>query len=157
MVPNLSSHLLDAYVSSRGQKAHKTAQGLSLKIDDQGKGDTYGSFCQIHAVLPGTNADTFVLELHNAPYDDSVRELIEAQGGQFRVSPVGAIITITLCKKDAPFMRKLAKAVRRIIGRGHRYDEANWKWLCPRTATSLEQLADHLAAFRRAAIPIKGS
>ena len=109
------------------------------------------------ATFSNPEADTFVLELHNAPYDDALRKLIEDEEGQFRVNAVGAIITITLCKKDAPFLRKLAKAVRRIIGRGHRYDNANWRWLCPRTAASLERLAGHLADFRRAAIPIKRS
>jgi hypothetical protein len=149
MAANLSSHLLDAYVSSRGQRPLKTAQGLSLKIDDQNEGDTHQVFRQINAVFPGPNADTFVLELHNAPYDDAVRELIEAHGGQIKVEATGSAITLPLNAKNAPLIRKFAKAVRRIIGRGRRYPVPNWKWICPRTATSLEQLADHLAAFRQ--------
>jgi len=43
---------------------------------------------------------------------------------------------------------RLAKAIGRIVGRGRSYDDPNLKWICPRAAASLEQLAEHLDLYR---------
>jgi hypothetical protein len=43
----------------------------------------------------------------------------------------------------------LARAIRRVIGRGQRYPDPNWKWICPRTANSLERFARLLARANR--------
>ncbi len=56
---------------------------------------------------------------------------------------------IALLTKEVSFLRTLAKAFRRIVGRGGRYPVPNWKWICLRTADSLDRLADRLMEYRR--------
>ena len=85
------------------------AMPKSLKIDNQTTSDTYPGFCTMVAVFPDPAAEIFTLEMTNSPYGPKVQEQIEDRSG--RVTPTGfaANITIQLGKKDAPFIRKLAK------------------------------------------------
>ena len=47
------------------------------------------------------------------------------------------------------YLRKLAQAFRRIVGRDRTYSNRNWKWVCRRTADSIDRLADRLMEYRR--------
>jgi hypothetical protein len=83
--------------------------------------------------------------------------LIEAENGRIWQGAAGLSSTPVLCRihvrpKDAPpFLRKLARAVRRVTAKGQSYPDPNWKWLADRTADSLERFAQHVDEFRRSA------
>lgn len=149
MPTNLYDHLLNAYAVPRPNRPSGPGRSQSLKIDDQTSSDTYRGFCQIHAVFPDPEAATLTLELRNAPHGPEVRELVEKAGGQLKPGCPAATIAITIGPRDAPLVRRLAKAIRRVTGRGRRYPDPNWKWLVRRTAASLEGLANRLASYRR--------
>ena len=134
MPSTLYAYLLVAYGLPPLNHRPDPAMPKSLKIDNQTTSDTYPGFCIMVAVFPDPAAEIFTLEMTNSPYGPKVQEQIEDRSG--RVTPTGfaANITITLCKKDAPF---LVSSPRRSGGssvHGHRYLDANWKWICPRTA-----------------------
>ena len=74
--------------------------------------------------------------------------LIKDQGGNIREFAGGYVAEITLSVKSVTFIRKLARAIGQTTGRGKRYANPNWKWICPRTAASLERLADALISYR---------
>jgi hypothetical protein len=149
MCTTLYDHLINAYAVPQRNCPTGPGRTPSLKIDDENTGDVHLGFCQIHATFADPEAANFTLELYNAPHDATVQELIAAHGGQFKADDQGATIVVPLNAKNAALIRQLAKAIRRVVGRGRRYPVPNWKWICPRTAASLERLADHLAAFRQ--------
>lgn len=93
--------------------------------------------------------NSFTLHLINPPLDDAVIELVEYEGGRINRAYPEMYISIRLAVAEVTFLRKLATASRRVPGKGRRYSVANWKWVAPRTADSLNRLGDHLMEYRR--------
>ena len=152
----LRGYLARQYSPHPPASAGATTKVQPISIDDRNGGDVYPAFCQIIVTVPDTADALFFLELLHPPHDAEVEELITDKGGrvgQLTAGPCGPPVTfrIPIRPKDAPFLRKLARAVRRVTGRGRSYVDPNWKWLAPRTAASLERLAQHLDEFRRSA------
>jgi len=75
--------------------------------------------------------------------------LIDAKDGKITGSRPELQVEIPLLTKEVGFVRELARAFRRIVGGGQTYPNANWKWVCRRTADSLDLLADRLMEYRR--------
>lgn len=123
----------------------------TYRIDDQGPDDHYGGFWRMHLTLTGP--DRFSLSLVYLPLVDEIIELLESRKAEVKDYRGMTTAKIRLTTKDLAFIRKLATAVRRLIGRGRRYPDRNWKWQCPRAADSLEQFADHLRTCRQASNP----
>ena len=93
-------------------------------------------------LLPGV-----ALSIQHIPLTGESRSLIEDEGGNIREFPDGYVAEIKLKVKSVTFIRKLARAIRQTIGRGKRYHNPNWKWICPRTAASLERFATVLKTY----------
>jgi hypothetical protein len=138
-----------SYQNIRGECPAGSAGIPSIKIDDRAKGDISSDFCRMSVLIPDKSNDEFTLYLWNPPLDDDVAELIDAHGGKITGSRPALEVEIALLTKEVSFLRTLAKAFRRIVGRGGRYPVPNWKWICPRTADSLDRLADRLMEYRR--------
>jgi hypothetical protein len=62
---------------------------------------------------------------------------------------LGRSLTICMDAESVPGIRELAKAIRRVCGRGQRYADRNWKWITRRTADSLDQFARQLGQWCR--------
>lgn len=118
-----------------------------FRVDDQGSQDRHYLFCQIELSL--RQDGLLGLDLSHAPVDQAVRQLVESAGGQIQTGAIGTSLTIILKPSQSAFIRKLAKAIRRLVGRGQTYLDRNWRWICPRTADSLERLAANLDEYRR--------
>lgn len=144
---NLATFLLAAY----GTRVHRTSfgDGLSIRIDDQSQGDVHLGFCQIHLSAQRSDDTSVLLELSPAPHDAEVEEMVNRHGGHITHGSIGATIQLPLGPRDARRVRDLARAIRRVTRRGQRYPDPNWKWICPRTADSLERFAELLARARR--------
>jgi hypothetical protein len=97
--------------------------------------------------VPDSSEDTLILSIQHIPLTGESRSLIEDEGGNIREFPDGYAAEITLKVKSVTFIRKLARAIRQTIGRGKRYLNPNWKWICPRTAASLERFATVLKTY----------
>jgi len=118
-----------------------------IRIDDHSQSDFFFPFCKINVQV---NADgSFDLCLQHAPTDPDVLEVVAEMQGEVSGQASVKDIRIHLQATDGPCVQRLAKSIKRIISRGAHYDEKNWKWMCPRTAASLDKLAAHLKAFDR--------
>jgi hypothetical protein len=139
--------LLDAYSPSRG--GTRSAPGTSVRIDDRQERDVSPGFCQIHVTVLDPDGARVLLELSPVPHNAEVGEVVEEHGGQVTHGPLGATIRLPLGPKDVRRVRDLARAIRRVTRRGQRYPDPNWKWICPRTADSLERFANVLSRAHR--------
>ena len=151
-MPLLRDHLLARYHRGRHRDP---AQDQTIKIDDQDN-DVSHLFCHLYVSVPTRGGDAITLTMHRPPLGAAAEDLITRRGGEIEDTPVGPIVTIRLDIKSITFIRKLAVAIRNTVGTGKRYLDPNWCWLCPRTADSLDRLADELKAFRaerRSSIP----
>lgn len=148
MPRNLNTLLREAYGHRQASSVKNGA--TTIRIDDENADDRYDGFCRIWVNVPDTSDDAFTLELQNAPHNSDVTALVKGVGGEINESPLVATTKIPLQADDAPFVLKLAKAIRRTTARGQRYPDPNWKWISRRTADALERFAAVLVTARRA-------
>ncbi len=129
-------------------KRRKNLNGECLfNVDESLEHDCSPDICGIHALV--TDAPEFQLRFQKLPMSPAVAELLASKEAGIEGDGMQATATVNLTTKDVPFIRKLAKAIRRIVGRGRRYSIRNWKWACPRAGESLERFANLLAEFRK--------
>ena len=146
MMSPLRDYLLDTYEFADGRRSNR-AVDVCIGIDDRGGQEVVSSFCTMTVRVPDSSGDTLILSIQHIPLTERSRSLIEGQGGNIREFPDGYRAEITLSVKSVTFIRKLARAIRQTTGRGKRYDHPNWKWICPRTAASLERFATVLKTY----------
>ena len=145
----LAGFLRESYPDSRGEWP-TSASGLSpIRIDDRRSTDVSSDFCHLSVLSQETPAPQFTLYLKDPPLDDEIIELICDKDGTITGVCPDLHVEIPLLTKEVGFLRELARAFRRIVGRGRTYPNANWKWVCRRTANSLDRLADRLTEYRK--------
>ena len=118
---------------------------IHIRIDDQENDDCYPGFCNIYLKMSDPNSSEFILILSNVPSDDDVKELAAELDGTWESTRFGERLTLELSASQFTAISELAAAIRKIVGRGRRYDDPNWKWIARRTAKSLERLAKLLS------------
>ena len=141
---NLYDFLKRAYEHPVGYTTNTTSP---IRIDDQSKTDVYRSFCCISVTVPERDKDIFVLNLSNVPWNEHVEALVTELNGVWSQLSSGRCFRLEMSVKKISKIRKLAEAIRKVSGRGRRYIDCNWKWMCPRTAASLNQFADQLKEY----------
>ncbi|WP_337175095.1 hypothetical protein [Paludisphaera sp.] len=141
-IQSLADFLLDAY--GRPPDDHRDPdRKISIRIDDRNGSDVYKRFCEI-SVTVACAGDTLLLRLDNPPLGQDLRDFVEKHGGLVKEGGDRTVIAMNLKSNQARLVRELADAVDRVVGRGRRYPDSNWKWIAPRAAKSLKRLADHL-------------
>lgn len=144
--------LVERLTTKYGRGCHQPAtgngEGHRFKIDDAVKDDKAHLMCHLSVTVTAPPANTIVLEMYQVPTNAKVEKLVKAHGGQISRVLEQVHIKLVLGMADAPFIRELAQAIRRITGRGQRYTNSNWKWVCPRTADSLDDFARVLKETR---------
>lgn len=145
MKTSLHDHLADTY--PLGPPSRRKAPPPTIRVDDQHDGDEPSLFCSLS--VTEVVGDEFKLVCDHLPVSPEVEDLVANKAGILNRTATGAFSEVRLTVRDSPYLRQLAKAIRRLVGRGQRYSDANWKWICPRTAASLERLADTLLELRR--------
>jgi hypothetical protein len=148
MSSTLASFLLRKYFERNGCSERPRKDGV-ISVDDRGSTDVAFDFCEISVTVSADDEDSFLLTLKQIPHNQDVAELIQDQGGELCKARWGMTATINLKLNNVSFIRNLAKAIRKVVGRGQRYAVRNWKWIADRTADSLEELADSLMEYRR--------
>ncbi len=133
---------------SHGKGMHRP--GLFVfQVDDQSNEDVAGMCCHIEVQISGQNSDRFTLELNRVPRDCDLDDLVEELAGTWSVNIHGTSdLKLNFNSRDYGTINRLALAIRRVVGRGKRYDDSNWKWVAPRAADSLNRLAQELRAYR---------
>ena len=146
--PSLSVFLLEAYDPVRLRPA-RPLKPVTIRIDDQTAEDVYSRFCTMTVTLSDPPSDEFRLTLTNVPWNEDMKVVVQELGGEWDATEMGRSLTICMDAKSVPAIRKLAKATRKVCGRGQRYADRNWKWVTRKTADSLERFAQHLLEWRR--------
>ena len=126
------------------QAKNLTGDSISIRVDDR-SGDDITEFCDIHLKMSDRDSDQFTLILDNVPYDDNVESIAEDLDGDWQTTRFGRRLTLNLTTAQAADLRLLATAIRKVVGRGRRYLNSNWKWMAPRTAKSLLKLTRTLS------------
>ena len=144
----LRDYLLDAYGGFADRRHKDPALDRPIKVDDRGPHDVSQSFCSISVSVPDRLAQDLILKLHNAPPCPEAVALVERLGGTIHTSRFSTAITLPLKSSQGAAVARLARAIGAVVDRGRRYDDPNLKWICPRAAASLEQLAEHLTLYR---------
>jgi len=139
----LSTYLRRTYPAQK-----RTDDTWEVRVDDRER-DVAHEFCNI-ALVVGEDSTHFTLNLYPAPISAGLYENVESLGGTISVFQLGSSIELELSIKEVTKIRELAKEIRRVVKRGQRYPNPNWKWICRRTANSLDRLASNLVEFRRA-------
>jgi hypothetical protein len=128
------------------------SQQSVIRIDDRNADDYYQGFCNIRLVLANPASDDFTLILENVPADEELRAVVVDMAGDLQTTRSGRTLTLSLNIMQATEVKELAKAIGKVVGRGGRYSDRNWKWIAPRTARSLNRLAKLLSDFNRGRI-----
>jgi hypothetical protein len=150
--PGLTAFLRERY-PIWGGGVLPTVKGTYFRVDDRNDKDVYPVFCDALVAVPDSDDGELLLVLANVPHNPEVLELLEGHGGGCATSKIGTVtVKVALRsdnKGDIKFLRMFAKAVKRVTGRGQRYPDPQWKWICPRTADAITRLASVLQEFRR--------
>jgi hypothetical protein len=142
---SLYEFLQDRYDPPQGRRAEGST---SIRIDDRNSRDVCKSFCSITVEPCNEDEKRFTLTFHNIPCNEYVEEVVADCGGEWLDLPTGRRLTLKMSVSSVTSIRRLAHAIRKIPGRGRRYGDSNWKWMCPRTANSLDHFADLLIEYR---------
>ena len=145
-VLNLKKALLAEYGAFADQRIKKIEKGSILVVDDRSARDfgadkgLYSYFCMMFAEV--TDAGEVRLSLSgNIPAGASVSAWAREAGvGAFKKT-----LTFTVTPSSVHLLPKLAAAFRAIVAPGARYETANYKYVCPRTAGSLDRLTETLS------------
>lgn len=148
---DLFDHLLDTYREPLNRNCSTFWPDESLRVDDQNDGDVARMFCTLRITVSTTTPNEFQLDIRNSPNATEVLQLIEDHDGEVTTNDkiLRAEAKLTLATNNVTYLRQLARAYRRTTGRGTHYLDANWKWVCKRTAKSLDRLADTITEFRK--------
>lgn len=140
----LRAHLAGTFPFA-DQRCTRPGPARPFRIDDSSSGRDRIRW-GVLATVPKDVPATIHLELVNCPVDAAVSGLVRGRGEQ---SPAASdvLVRLRIDPTDSGYLRRLAVAVRRTVGRGRRYADSNWKWLAPRTAAALLRLADCLDTF----------
>ena len=142
----LKRFLLSKYGGFGDRRVKDITRDLPFKIDDQSENDSQQQFCAIFVRVTGS--DRFVLSLsNNAPINPDIATLVESQGGEARTIARYSHIEVELSVGDVGFIRELSSMIRGLVGAGRHHENRDWKWLCPRTADSLDNFANLLSRY----------
>jgi hypothetical protein len=133
----LLSRLADAYPN---QARNLTEVPIHLRVDDRDGKDVYAAFCDIHLKVVNPEIGQYLLMLDNVPFDDEVATIAESLRGTWQSTRSGERLTLDFESGELDQIKRLANAIRKVVGRGKSYLDRNWRWIAPRTASSLERL-----------------
>ena len=147
-VSSLRDHLLDSYGGYADRRIKNRSLDRPIQIDDKGPHDVYPHFCTISARVPDRIGETLILTLQNCPCNSELMALVEKRGGTVTPSEHGPTIRLSIAVNHVGTVASLSHAISKMTKRRRRYSDPNWKWICPRTANSLDRLAGVLPVYK---------
>lgn len=148
MPEKLRGHLFDAYDGFADSRYKKLHHNKPFRVDDFSESDVGNLFCHIFVYADDNN--TIRIEMRtNVPRNEDVENLLKQADATTRTWDDGdsAEVKLEVNVEDTDYLRRLSYAVRGVVAPGAQYPDPNWKWLAPRTASSLEKLADVLDEY----------
>lgn len=146
---NLGEYLLQIHDPSAWRAGLIRKPPQRIRVDDRGQHDTHPDFCEIEVIIPAPESKEFELVLRNVPYDSDVEDLAEELNGRWTGDPPKRTLVLPLHLRSGKDIRRLARTIRKVRGRGKRYDNPQWRWVIDRTEGSLKEFADALDKYRR--------
>lgn len=146
----LKQALFDEYDGFADKRIKKLESGSRFIIDDRSEGDIgankllYSSFCMIFADV--LSADQVKVSLYgNVPLSKKVRNWIENIDCDFSEERYQVSLSFIINKGGEQILEYLANAIKSIVERSApRYEVPSYKYVCPRTASSLIRLMNTL-------------
>jgi len=144
---DLKKVLFDAYDGFADKRIKKLDKGMYFIVDDRDDGDEDARgelflwFCQIGLKVEAVDAVTITLR-GGVPESPRVAQWLEKMGAQ----KTAFAIEVPIQRGQEAQLAGLADAFRAITRRGARYDVKAYKYVCPRAAGALENLAKVLHA-----------
>jgi hypothetical protein len=148
---SIKQRLFDEYDGFADRRIKRIEKGKNFIVDDRseedmGSGGRLLSYvCMIFAEV--TNEETPSAEeisvtlCGNVPDSLGVQAWAAKNGVKVRTTSFQRTLKVRIARGEQHRLRSLASAIRAIVSPGARYSTANYKYVCPRTATSLERLA----------------
>jgi hypothetical protein len=145
----LKEVLFKEYRGFSDRRIKRLEKGRRFTVDDRSAEDCGADgllsyFCAIFADV--VSSTELKVTLHgNVPDSPSVQAWVQQHGARVQQGTWGRSLDVTIAHGQQASLRSLAEAIRSIVARGApRYSVPSYKYVCPRTARSLERLADTL-------------
>lgn len=139
----LREHILNNYQFCCSSNRHPHDP---IRIDDCTTSDIHD--WSISVFIP-SDLEVFLLQLENVPHNQPLEIVIQNKGGRVYHKPDSQVrLRIPVKFRDVTWLRKLAKSMCNVTGRGQRYFNPNWKWMSSRVADSISEFANHLKEFK---------
>ena len=138
---HLKKTLFDKYGGFADKRVKKLESGTTFIVDDRGHGDCgadkklFSHFCLIFADLTN-EPNVRVLMIGGVPHCSNVDAWFKKHA-----SPYANGFEFTLQPGEERKLLELASAIEGIVKPGSRYSVRAYKYVCPRTASSLRRLA----------------
>lgn len=144
----LRRHIFRAYPLC-DRRCKKLLPDHPFRLDDRGPYDHFKGPWSIRATVSDSDPLQLNLDIDNSPVNDAVLTVVRSRNGEIITSTGSSCtsIRLSLSPGDSPFLRKLARTLRKVVGKGQSYPDSNWKWMAPRTADSLLRFGSPLKAF----------
>lgn len=148
----LKQILFDEYGGFSDRRIKRLSKGKTFIVDDRNEEDfgaggrLFSTFCMIFADVtvpdPLRGEEVSATLCGNVPDSASVRTWADRNGATFTTTTLQSSLRFKVTKGEQAKLRSLADAVRGIVSRSApRYSVPSYKYVCPRTASSLERLA----------------
>lgn len=142
----LKKHLFEVYNGFSDKRIKNLAKSNLFIVDDRddsdvsANGSLFSNFCMIFARVVGT--ESIEVELHgNIPMNSVIRAWIKSDGSCYE-SEFQSHLTIKLPLGEEARLEALAELIEGIVLPGSpRYSIPSYKYVCPRTGSSLRRLA----------------
>lgn len=161
----LKQVLFDEYGGFSDGRIRNLDRASRFTIDDRSerdldaRGELFLWFCEMHADVSEParqlsfdrqerteGGDVLTVTLHRSvPNGPGVRAWVAAHESAIRHDAVGSVLSFEVPSREQDMLRGLAAAMRAVVAPGApRYEEKSYKYVCPRTADSLDRLAKTL-------------
>ncbi|MBN4078691.1 hypothetical protein JYT96_01655 [Gammaproteobacteria bacterium AH-315-C21] len=150
----IKEKLFDEYGGFSDKRIKSLDKGHIFIVDDRSDGDVgadkqlYSYFCLIFADVKSEEEIEVSLR-KNVPIGKSVSNWIENNDCVYSEVPDKSLV-FNVNKENVNILNELASSISEIVKPGApRYTTANYQYVCPRTAGSLERLSDILQSIWR--------
>ncbi|CAH8182200.1 hypothetical protein [Vibrio aestuarianus] len=141
----LKKAFFEEYDGFSDKRIRDLSKGSIFIVDDRTTGDVgankklLSNFCSIFATVKSAT-EVEVRLSGNVPTGTSVEEWLSKNGHHLETQNTTRL-TFSVTPNNFNKIQYLASSIREIVRRGApRYDEPSYKYICPRTADSLERL-----------------
>jgi len=142
----LKKILFDEYGGFADKRIKDIDKGNKFIVDDRDDSDIGANgkllsyFCMIFVEVL-SNEKVFVELYGNIPIGKTVKNWLAKKEYEIKTLPMHSILSIEINQGDQGILKELAESIESIVAPGApRYNVKSYKYVCPRTAKSLDRL-----------------